>query len=127
MSDSSARTSILIIEHNRILLDGLTRLLSELRDADVAGVATSRSAGLTLFERTHPALTILDLELPGTDAAGLVRRLRQLDANLPILVLATYELDPAAAEAIASGATAIIAKDQIATVLLPLIRGVLSA
>jgi DNA-binding NarL/FixJ family response regulator len=56
-----------------------------------------------------------------------VRRLRQLDANLPILVLATYELDPAAAEAIASGATAIIAKDQIATVLLPLIRGVLSA
>src|SRR5687768_14628204 len=126
MSDPSARFSVVIIEHNRFLLDGLTRLLSELPDADIAGVATSGSAGLTLFERMRPVVTILDLELPDMEAAGLVRRLRQLDARSPILVLATYELDPAAGEAIASGATSVIAKDQISTVLLPLIRDVIS-
>jgi DNA-binding NarL/FixJ family response regulator len=124
MSEPSDRIDVLIIEHNRILLEGLSHLLSEPPDMEIAGVATTGSAGLTLFEQKRPAVTVIDLELPDTNAAGLVRQIRRLDAQTSILILASYELDPAGAEAIAAGAAAVIAKDQIASTLVPLIRSV---
>jgi two-component system NarL family response regulator len=127
MTEHSGRLRVLLIEHNRILLEGLSRLLSELPDMELAGVTSSASAGVALFEQKRPAVTVIDLELPDTTAAGLVRQIRQFDAGAPILILATYELDPAGADAIVSGAAAVIAKDQIASMLVPLIRSVASA
>lgn len=124
MTEHLGCLSVLLIEHNRILLEGLSRLLTGFPDIKVAGVADSASAGLALFDQKRPAVTLIDLELPGATAAILVRQIREIDAGASILILATYELDPACAEAIASGAAAVVAKSQICSMLAPLIRSV---
>lgn len=122
MSPNPVPVRALLIEHNRILLDGLRKLLSESPEMEVAGVAASGAAGLALFEQIRPCVTVLDLELPDMTAPELVRRIRKIDPRAPILILATYELDPSGAAAIAAGASAVIAKDQIGAVLLTLIH-----
>ena len=122
MSEHSGRLRVLLIEHNRLLLEGLSRLISESPDVELAAFTSSASTGVTLFQQERPAVTIIDLELPDATAPGLVRQIRQLDATAPILILATYELDAEGTKAITSGATAVIAKHQIASLLLPLIH-----
>ena len=112
----------LLIEHNPFLLEGLYKLLSESAEMEVAGVAGSGAAGLALFEQIRPSVTILDLELPDLPAEEIVRRIRKIDPRTPVLILATYELDPAGAAAIEAGASTVIAKDQIGVVLLSLIH-----
>jgi DNA-binding NarL/FixJ family response regulator len=122
MSIESGTLRVLVIEHNPILLEGLSQLISEFLGAEIVGVAASAAAGIELFVEKRPTITIVDLELPDTSLVELVQRIRRIDADVPILTLATYELDPIGAQVISSGATAIIAKDQIASMLLPLIR-----
>lgn len=124
MSGTSKRIRVLVIEHNQILLEGLCQLLSELPDMDLAGVANSSLAGLALFEQKRPTVTIIDLDLPDATAATLVQRIRQIEKTAPILILTAYELGPAAIKAVAAGASAVIAKNQIAAMLAPLIRSV---
>jgi DNA-binding NarL/FixJ family response regulator len=126
MSESSHRTRVLIIEHNRILLEGLSHLLAEAADLEIAGAATTGAAGLILFAQKRPDVVVVDLEIPDMTAAYFVQQIQRIDARPRILILATYELDPAGAEAIAFGAAGILAKDQIASALAPLIRSVVS-
>lgn len=113
---------MLLIEHNRILLDGLSGLLSESPYMELAGAVASGAAGVAVFAQERPTVAIVDLELPDITAVEVVRQIRNLDSKAPILILATYELDAAGTEAITAGATAIIAKDQSAILLVPLIR-----
>ncbi len=122
MSVTPEPIQVLVIEHNQILLEGLTQLLSESPGITLVGAANSAAAGVALFKQQRPAVTIIDLQLPDAAPGDIVRRIRSLDAKTPILILAGYELDPAGAEAIAAGATAIIAKNQIASTLVSLIR-----
>lgn len=115
---------VLLIEHNRILREGLIQLLLASGDMALAGAAGSGATGMSLFEEERPAVTVIDLELPDMPAVEVVGHIRSLDPGAPILILATYEFDPAGRDAILSGAAAIIAKDQVAATLAPLIRRV---
>ena len=122
MTPHTGRIRVLLIEHNRILLEGLSHLLSELPGIELAGVSTSGIAAIAMFKQKRPHITVIDLELPDTTATDLVRMIRQVDPDALILILATYELDPAGAQAITSGAAALVAKDQANVLLEPLIR-----
>jgi two-component system, NarL family, invasion response regulator UvrY len=124
MSVEPGPIRVLLIEHNRILLEGLCRLLCESSDVELVGFAASGTEGIEFFTQKLPTVTIVDLELPDTSLAELVLRIRQIDAGAAILILATYELDPTGSEVISSGAAAIVAKDQIASMLLPMVRRV---
>lgn len=121
MKEHPERIRVLLIEHNRLLLDGLCRLLWDAPDTELVGSASSASAGMTLSKQVGASVIVLDLELPEISAARFVEQLRHLQPDVYILVLATYALDPAGAEAIACGAAGIVAKDQIASRLIPLI------
>lgn len=122
MNESPARIRVLLIEDNKVLLEGLSRLVSEAGDLELAGAVRSASAGLALFTAQRPPVTVIDLDLPGTKTAELVKQIRQIEPSASILIIATYELDQAAADTIESGAAAIIAKNQIASRLIPSIR-----
>jgi DNA-binding NarL/FixJ family response regulator len=122
MSESHDRVCVLLIEDNKLLLQGLSCLLSEVSDVELVGGVRSATEGLALFESQRPSVAVVDLDLPGVNVSELVVHMRQLEPEASILILVTYELDHTAAEVIASGAAAAVAKDQIASRLIPLIR-----
>ena len=75
---------ILVIEDDARIADVIVKNL------EAAGYACHQSAdgGLALaeFARSHPALVILDLGLPGLDGLEITRRIRR-DSDVPILVV----------------------------------------
>lgn len=76
---------ILLVEDDPVLADGLTRTLQ----AQGMQVALARD-GLqadALLQRNPPAVTVLDIGLPGIDGFEVVRRLRARGDATPVLLL----------------------------------------
>jgi DNA-binding NarL/FixJ family response regulator len=122
MSANEGRIRVLLIEPNPVLLEGIASLLRDESDMELVGSAMSTLAAVDLLRQVQPNVILLDLELAGTTSAMTVRELRGLDSNASIIVLASYELDPAATSVIQAGAAAVISKHQLENSLLDVIR-----
>lgn len=122
MSANERRIRVLLIEPNPVLLEGIASLLRDESDMELVGSAMSTLAAVDLLRQVQPNVILLDLELAGTTSAMTVRELRGLDSNASIIVLASYELDPAATSVIQAGAAAVISKHQLENSLLEVIR-----
>jgi DNA-binding NarL/FixJ family response regulator len=122
MSTNERRIRVLLIEPNPVLLEGIASLLRAEPDMELVGSAMSMLAGADLLPQVRPNIILMDLDLAGASSAVTVRKLRSAYSNASIIVLASYELDPAATLVIQAGAAAVIAKHQLESSLLELIR-----
>ncbi len=121
MPDSS-QVRVLIVEQNPILLEGIALLIRDEPGIKLVGTAATAEAALILHSEKQPDFTVIDLDLPMASGLELIRRIRVSDRGARIVGLALYELDHVGLEALAAGAIAILAIDQIAESLVPLIR-----
>jgi DNA-binding NarL/FixJ family response regulator len=122
MSANERRIRILLMEPNPVVLEGIASLLSAEPDMELVGSAMSTLAGADLLRQVQPNVILLDLDLAGATSAMTVRELRGVDSDASIIVLASYELDPAATSVIQAGAAAVIATHQLENSLLDVIR-----
>jgi two-component system response regulator AtoC len=70
----------------------------------------SAEEALAALQRESAALILTDLKMPGTDGIEFMRRLRALDARVPVVMLTAYGTVEAAVEAMKLGAVDFIAK-----------------
>ena len=80
-----ATERVLLIEDDPSIVAGLELNLS-LEGYDVV-TASEGESGLRLAEETTPDVVLLDIMLPGMNGLEVLRRLRQRDADLPVLIL----------------------------------------
>jgi two-component system response regulator FixJ len=97
-----------VIDDDAAMRDSLAFLL---RSADLV-VKTYESAQAFLEVRRHTVsgCVITDVRMPGMSGMDLLRRLRDLNSNLPVIVITGHGDIPLAVEAMKSGATDFIEK-----------------
>jgi two-component system nitrate/nitrite response regulator NarL len=110
------------MEPNPVLFEGIASLLSAEPDLELVGRAMSTHARVDLLPQLQPDVILLDLDPAGASSAITVRKLHGECSNASIIILTSYELDPAAASVIQAGAAAVIAKHQLESNLVELIR-----
>src|SRR5216117_2460503 len=66
--------------------------------------AASGEEGLRLFSKLKPDLVIMDIRMGGINGLETLRRLRQLDAKLPVIMMTAYGTTQTAIEAMKLGA-----------------------
>ncbi len=49
--------------------------------------AENGGAGIEVFQQQHPALVFTDIKMPGIDGLEVLKRLRQIDPKVPIVVI----------------------------------------
>ncbi len=93
----------------------MRRLLSNaLEEAGfvVVGLAKDGDDALAVCERVRPDVLTLDLAMPGLDGIGVLRRLRESESPIPVVVVSAFS--PAhgarAVDALAEGAFELVAK-----------------
>ncbi len=79
---------VLIVEDDNIVRSSLERLLGE-ADIEIESAASGEE-GLEKFTDSHHDLILTDLKLPGIDGIDMVSRMRQMDNDLPFIVLSAY-------------------------------------
>ena len=91
MAQNSSSTSILIIEDEIAIAEGLVDLC-ELNGYSVKHVADGES-GLTEALSGQYGLVLLDLMLPGMDGFTVCDKIREKDRSLPIIILSAKNAD----------------------------------
>ncbi|MEJ2717786.1 MAG: response regulator [Deltaproteobacteria bacterium] len=79
---------VLTVDDDEVTL-GLLRDLLEIKGHNVLS-ASEGDAGIALFEREHPNLVITDIRMPVTDGLEVLRRIREIDDTVPVILLTGY-------------------------------------
>lgn len=93
MLDRATSTiSALIVDDEKLACDELAYLLKEFPDIEVIATGNNGLQAVKLIEESAPDLVFLDVQMPGLDGMGVIRKLQENDTPLPYFILATaYE------------------------------------
>jgi two-component system LytT family response regulator/two-component system response regulator LytT len=90
MTDRATSTiTAVLVDDERLALDELVYLIKEFPDLEVVGTAANGVEALDLIEELDPDLVFLDVQMPGLDGLGVIRKLRETRDRLPYFILAT--------------------------------------
>jgi two-component system NarL family response regulator len=115
---------VLIVDDHPLLRDGLGALLSTQSDMHLVGEAADGEQAVECYQRLHPEVVLMDLQLPGIDGVEAIMRIRAQDPKARIIVLTTYRGDVRAVRALQAGASAYLLKDMLRHELIDTIRSV---
>ena len=124
MPSFSKRITVLVVDHNPILLGGIKSLIENESGLCLAGAAENVTEAWELFLSKRPRVVLIDLDLPDSSALQVIRSVRGIQANVPIIGMATYEFDRIGPKALAGGAQAVIYKERLGEDLIRAIRQV---
>jgi two-component system LytT family response regulator/two-component system response regulator LytT len=89
LNRSPATLSAVVIDDEKLAREELTFLLKSFPDVEVAGTGENGLEAVELIERLEPDIAFLDVQMPGLDGMGVIRRLREEAELLPHFVLVT--------------------------------------
>lgn len=78
-----------LVDDESLAREELEFLLRDFPELEVAGVAENGVQALEVIEKIEPDIVFLDVQMPGLDGLGLMRKLQEKNCRLPYFVLAT--------------------------------------
>lgn len=111
---------ILIAEGNPGISQALRRLLGQVADIDIVGVAATGAEALQLAAQAPPTVALVDVALPPLDGRRVIAQLLQRFPSMVIVALAVYPTTRD--EALAAGACRFLLLDAPPAELLAAIR-----
>lgn len=89
--DMLKNLTVLLVEDEPFPREAIGRFLQ----SQVAAVhlAANGQEGLELFTRHQPDVVITDLEMPGMNGLEMIRRIRAVSRNIPIIIATGYDDD----------------------------------
>jgi two-component system LytT family response regulator/two-component system response regulator LytT len=78
-----------LADDEQLALDEIAYLLRDFPEIEIVGTASNGVDALKLIDEIEPDLVFLDVQMPGMDGLGVIRRIREQNGHLPYFVLAT--------------------------------------
>lgn len=103
--------SILIVDDQRIVCDGLRVVLNAHAGLSVIGVAHDGAEALAAVQRHPPDVILMDLKMPGMNGIHATRAIKSAHPTVLVIVLTTYDEDEWVVDAIRAGADGYLLKD----------------
>jgi DNA-binding NarL/FixJ family response regulator len=97
------RTRVLIVDDHMLVREGLRRILQAQEDMDVVGEAGDSAAAVAAAARERPDVVLLDVEIPGGEAAATVRKLKGASPGSRVIILSMHEGPVLVQELLAAG------------------------
>ena len=119
---SKEAVSVLLVDDQRLLREGLRTLLELQPDLRVVGEAGDGIEAETLVERLRPRVVLMDLRMPRRDGVEATRRIMARWPRTQVLVLTTFDEDELVFRSIEAGASGYLLKDVDADALAEAIR-----
>ncbi len=126
MKGSQKRSKVFLVDDHPLVREHLTALLQRETDLEVCGEAGEGPAALSLIEKQKPDLVILDISLKRSHGLELLKDLKGLHPNLPVLVLSMHDEALYAERALRAGARGYITKEEASVDVLSAVRKVLA-
>jgi DNA-binding NarL/FixJ family response regulator len=123
-ASKSEAIKLLVVDDHHIVRQGLVALLKTVPDMEVVAEASDGNAGVDLFRKHRPDVTLMDLRLPQLGGAEAVAKIRGEFPTARIIVLTTFDGDEDIYRALQAGARGYLLKGMFGDELLDAIRAV---
>ena len=81
---------VLICDDQDLVCEGLRAILSTAPEIEVVGVAFDGAQALEMIPRLMPDLVLMDLKMPGMNGIETLKRIREMERQLPIIMCSAY-------------------------------------
>ncbi len=115
---------VIIADDHPVVRAGLKQVLSESADILVAGEADSGEALLRKIQRQPYDVVLLDITMPGIGGLETLRRVKEVQPHLPVLMLSIHTEDQFAIRCLKAGAAGYLNKASAPRDLVAAIRQV---
>jgi len=101
---------VLIADDHPLFRDGLSALVDEGPDTELAGAATTGTEAVDLAIATQPDVIVMDLHMPGLNGIEATRRIVADSPHIAVLVLTMFDDDDSIFSALRAGARGYLLK-----------------
>jgi DNA-binding NarL/FixJ family response regulator len=101
---------VLIADDHPLFRDGLTALLTDGPDTELAGAAASGTEAVDLARETQPDVVVMDVHMPGLNGIEATRRIVADSPHIAVLVLTMFDDDDSIFSALRAGARGYLLK-----------------
>jgi DNA-binding NarL/FixJ family response regulator len=121
----STRSRVLIVDDHPVVREGLAMHLAAQPDLDVCGEAEDLAGALTLLASARPDVAIIDISLKNSNGIELIRRIKDRNDAVRILVWSMYPENLYAERALRAGAQGYLNKGKATRHVLEALRAIL--
>lgn len=114
--------SVVVVDDNALIRDGIVALLQSQDDIEVAGEASSGRDGIELVSEARPDVVLMDIAMPGISGLDATRELSHRIPEVAIVMLTSHAREDYVVEALRAGATGYVVKGADAQELLAAVR-----
>src|SRR5215472_15576499 len=111
MSESGAALSVMLIEDQREVREGLEVLINSSPGFHCVAALRTMEEALETVRARAPQVVLTDLGLPGMSGIEGIRRLKEQHPDLPVVALTVYDDDDDIFDALCAGACGYLLKN----------------
>lgn len=120
------KKTVFVVDDHPLLRQGLALLINQQQDLEVCGEAEEAQAAMQAIIKNRPDILIVDISLNGPDGLDLLKNIRALDADLPVLILSMHDEAIYAERALRARANGYIMKQEATEKVLVAVRRILN-
>lgn len=89
----NSKIKIGLVDDHQLILDGIQKLLDSVEKYEIVFVVNRAREALELMEKNPVDLVITDVAMPDLNGAQFIKKVRQKDQKVKIMVLSMYKTD----------------------------------
>jgi two-component system response regulator LytT len=86
---ATATLTTIVVDDEKLACEELSYLLKDFPEVDVIATGCNGLEAVELIQKLEPEVVFLDVNMPGLDGLGVVRRLRDKSSELPYFIFVT--------------------------------------
>lgn len=113
---------VAIADDHPLMLEGIKKVLTREMDIQITAEANTSSEVMELVTGHLPDLLIMDISMPGKSGLDLIKDVKVIQPELPVLILSIHPPERFAVRCIRAGASGYICKSAITDELVKAVR-----
>jgi len=123
-SSDTAAITVMVVDDHPLMREGIAGVIEGQPDMRLVAEASSGAEALQRFRQHRPAVTLMDVRMPGFNGIDAVAAIRAEFPDARVIILTTYRCDVQALRAIRAGASGYLLKSSLRKELLDTLRAV---
>ena len=119
---ANCKLRVLLVDDHPVVRQGLRTMLLEAGDIEVVAEAADATAAMAVVRQERLDLVLSDMGLPGKTGLDLLKMIKAVQPQLPVLMISMYAEQVFAVRALKLGAAGYLMKDADAHLLVDAIR-----
>lgn len=113
---------VLLVDDQQILAEGIKSVLETSGELAVVGIASDGARAIEKCTETKPDVVLMDIRMPNMNGVVATKRIKEIDENIKIIILTTFDDSDYILSAINNGASGYLLKDIGATALIDAVK-----